>query len=275
MESKNQSRRNFLKGAITALAGTGLNGLLTNESEAHPPSIAGQRNYFSTPLYFGPHPSHNYHFYSHPINNNVSPYAGLYIMDASLRAMFWGNLIRQQAVLEERLRTQNPNINPSDCRIRIEEPMNLPQTFIANCYQDSNRNGYVDFPEEFIGIGKTRFDPNESIAIGIRLPFGRMGKNRKIATKVYKELSNGDKKLVDKNETIMDYDNVWRNFRNGKLAANSGLGNYEAEFYFENDEGKLRHWNTISFSIISRNSYGEPKVIVEPLGVFREAPKPK
>lgn len=262
MKNIKKSVKNFL--TASALAGAGLIGLLnSSESEAHPPSIQGQRNYFSTPLYFGPHSHNHHHIYTHNHHNHSPPYPGIYIMDASLRAMFWGNLIRQQAIEEERLRVQNPNFNPIHCRIRIEEPINLPQTFIANCYQDFNRNGYVNFPEEFVGIGKTKFNADESIALGLRLPIGIRGENKKVETRLYKVLPNKDKKLVYRDEERMSYDNVWTNFRNGKIARNHGTGDYEVEFHFDG-----RHWNTIPFEIASDNPLRDVKVIVEPLGVF-------
>lgn len=238
MKNIKKSVKRFL--TATALAGAGLIGLLnSSESKAHPPSIQEQRNYFSTPLYFGHHHINHdhHHIYTHDHHNHFSPHEGLHIIDASLRAMFWGNLIRQQAIEEERLRTPN-------YRIRIEEPMNLPQTFIANCYQDFDRDGYVDFPQEFVGIGKTKFDADESILIGLKLPSEMRGKNKNIETRLYKVLPNKDKKLVNRHKEVMSKDNLWRNFKDGSIYRSKGAGNYEAEFYFEG-----KHWNTIPFRI--------------------------
>jgi len=293
------SRRDFLKNSAVATASTALSQLVvTNEARADPPIHYHTPNLLHrNPFYFGRHNSHGFGFYDNHHGGHLISHQGLLVQDLSLRMMLLGDHIRRQGREEKILRNSRDRRvyeDPRDCRIPVK-PQKLPQTFVAYRYEDTKNNDSpnrknVVFPDEFIGIDQEEYYGDKMITWGARLPISGV-KGKTFQTRLYRVFDNGKKDHLETNKSIIpkDHFTLWFYKKPGTLRDKGGSGEYEIDFHIEDSKGKLRHWNTIGFEIVSSpkefreferdtnvDNYripNERKVIAEPLGIFEQRPK--
>lgn len=272
------SRRDFLKTSAAAGLTAGLVNLTdTSEAEAHPPA------YFGRPVYFGRHPRHQFGIYGRARGGPALN--GFLVQDAALWAMFWGDAIRRQGIEDRRIRT-SPNFNrrtynPLDCRVEVQKPQHLPQTFVAYCYEDlcmddTPGNKRWHFPEEFPGLDQKKYDLNKPLTLGFRLPIPGV-KGKTVETRLYMRVNDEQRYLVgDKKRQVVPGDHriMTRTFPAEWIGNFYGTGDYEAEFYF-GDPDNLKHWNTHKFKIV--HEVPKTGAIAEPNGVVgsRAIPDPE
>lgn len=143
------------------------------------------------------------------------------------------------------------------------KPSYIPQTFIANCYVDMNRNDRngkrtVDY-DEFIGLGSKSFEKNEKVTLGFWLPINGI-KGKRATIRVYDPAGNivnrdGLTGIIPIKETppskyskewTIPKNNYssWMSFSAKELIEARGPGTYAAAFYIDG-----HHLNTKQFKI--------------------------
>lgn len=195
---------------------------------------------FHTHVFFEPHP----HIYYH---DDSFPHIGLHIIDGTLRALLYSQLIDESRARSDYYNKHNQRnrerYSERDSNYRIEDPTSIPQTFIANYWRDSDGNRLKNI-NEMVGLNKKTFTTNESLTYGMHLPI------RGIGGKTYeiKFLKEGN--LVHCTKGRFDEDNEtlnvnWKPSVLSKIVSSHGNGIYSVEFYLDK-----RHWNTKDFNLV-------------------------
>ncbi|MEK6872676.1 MAG: hypothetical protein AABW90_01525 [Nanoarchaeota archaeon] len=132
---------------------------------------------------------------------------------------------------------------------KIDDPNQIPQTFVANYHKDFNEDGYVGITEH-VGLNKKVFRTDEILIYGMYMPTKGI-KGKKYELKLFNKNGNLVHNYNGKFKRDREYSErpQWTSKNLSEIVEKHGEGTYAVAFYLNGS-----HWNTREFELINVNN---------------------